>query len=164
MTTTVTSNPCLISDDFEGNSPFQKNIVLGYYDGVTEAVAGVLGQAFYIKMLAWDANQDVRCYAVMELEHVPFSELEQMFTSFGLPCYPDWFPKLGFSDKQLEDDFRNRLHSVIEKKSAVRWVMLGENISGVVKIRKMAADITNPMTQSQGDSAIGEWVRYFQNT
>lgn len=88
-------------------------VVLDFYDGVTEGFALSLGSPgpVYFKMLAWDADQDERLFAVVI---VPLALYERLFRLVGSLEWPVW-DTLGESElkdiEKIVKDCRTRLIS-----------------------------------------------------
>ena len=154
----------LIAWKNEKISPFQRNIVLGYYDAPTESISDISGRVVYIRMIAWDENQDLRCYAIDEISKISFSELEKAFSILGQPSYPDWILHWRFKDKKEEKKLAAVVAKVRKASIGTKWIMLGHSLSSKVKIRNVGKEMLKAIPPDVYDghySNIDEWLKYF---
>ena len=144
--------------------PFERTIVIGYYDGPTEAFACVAGRAVYVRMIAWDEQQDLRCYAIAEIEKMGFGEIEKAFSILGPPAWPDWIVKWVFSDKKDEEQLAAFVATIRNAAQDIEFIMLGHGLSGRIKITKANGAVLHaiPARTENGEyTKVDDWLKYF---
>jgi hypothetical protein len=76
-------------------------LATGYYDGPTEGflIDPDSQRAEFFKMIAWDADQDERLFAVVEINRAPLARLEVLLDRAGeKPRKQVWAPPWRFRD------------------------------------------------------------------
>lgn len=77
---------------------FRRMFVLDYYDGPKEAIAECAeGHLALLRMVDWDALQDVRVFAVVEEEREEFDTLVALLAETENPRWPIYIPRAELS-------------------------------------------------------------------
>jgi len=160
-------NCCLQFGAFwEGDSPFDRNIVLGYYDGPTGGVVrcGACGKGYKYDIVAWDATQEIRLYALCELAPGSFDAVEELLSATGTPRYPDWVILWSTPGDELRLEFETQVNTALSSAAQVAYLVLGTTPTSTIRVHRVNARIDEllkhrPLPNTRIDS-LEDWKSY----
>jgi hypothetical protein len=86
-----------------GSSPFDRAIVLGWYDGPTEGLVrcGACHRVYRFKMLDWvDEDRGIRVYSLAPLPSDSMDLLVEALSPYRTPSWPMWAPLWKFPTEE----------------------------------------------------------------
>lgn len=127
----------------EGDSPFSRMLVLGYYDGPTSGVveSAVSRRVYRFDMLDWDDEHRVRVFRLAELPATAMDECVRALAPQEPRC-PVWVPGPAASSSQQGSDVRDPIEPILAQAAPasllVAWIGFGEDVLAARKAPPVA--------------------------
>jgi len=142
--------------------PFNKVIVIGYYDGPIEGFGSRPDGCFYFRVIAWDAGQDLRLFALWQTSDDALALLEDRLKGGGESSrYPIWVPKWTFKSDEFQqeaDDLVDSLRSGLKLKEFLLGEGIGSELRSVVQFSEALEKRANTVA-SEGDiGSVDDWL------
>jgi hypothetical protein len=132
------------NDEKKIASPFEKLISLGYYDGTVSGLAqcGGCEKVFHYRLVAWDESQNVRVFSLAQTKAEIFDKVVEVFSRFGRPRWPYWYPVLPAQEAKSISD---RIDSLLASGDSPRYVIAAESPErAILAVRSIQESVRLP--------------------
>lgn len=140
-------------------------LATGYYDGPIEGFSleqTTVGTARFFRVIAWDAEQDQRLFAVVDIDRMELTKLEALLdVAVQKPITPVWIPEWRFRDESDTAEANRILAQCKDRLKSECQLAIGEELGSSARsvrfTEQQRRDIADAIDRDTPDD-LGAWM------
>lgn len=151
-----------------GDSPFDRILVVEWYDGPTSGVAvcADCGAEYTFRMAAWDDAHEQRVYALSRLPNGSLTQLVDACKGAGMPRWPVWWPAI-FASDQARSEAWSAANRILESSGDTQFVIASRDLTHTIdacRRLRNSSESESARSLQEREAAFVEWMTFLRVT